>query len=744
MGARLVIRPLPSWSTDIAVVIVVLATGGGTAVGVSHGTLRAQSAPSGLDAVPSPTLSVDPPSWWMLAGVTTSISATWTGVPGGCSGWPLWYRWGIRDGFAAGALNPSDGPEANFTAGAEQSGVAQVEVRSALAVSCGSVRNTVLGEAVTSLTVVAPLSLQNLSISPNPLPSGAVANLSVRVVNGQPPYLLRVKWGDGTSSLLNVTKAGFVSLPHRFTNGSYNPAVFASDSAGMVENASVEEPLSVSGGLAVALDPSTIVAEVGIPVGFSGVVLHAPAEFGYVTSCTDSVAAAATHDAATPAEVSFNCTFEAPGIADVDFEVVPVGGDLPPVEAQLAEPVEPPLELNVSPPSAVGEVGHPTVLAAAISGGVAPFRIAWRLTGNSSTQVASCYTDGTVALPVWPAEAGSYVVSVSILDAVGAQVENSSANLPVNPPLEASASIDRVLSSSGGMVAVTGAVSSGTPPFDWWVIPAVATSNESPGNGSLRLVGAIAWNGTFDEEGNTSVSVFVVDGEGAEWSTSLPVSLVPVLNVTAQTTGSSIAGGRSILLNVSVEGGLPPFEAYLSSGDNETWSRTMGWDGSFSWVFPTNDTGRVGLRLLVRDGLGTDWAANESVNFPSSDSSIPQTPPVPPGPSAATRTPDSGREWAALGIALLLALVGGVVLVRRRRARSIAITGPKPDPVDVVRRIVEPAEGAERSTVELLAEEAGVSLEVVRSTIDRLISEGRLRAESSVDGEEVLAWSDGP
>ena len=61
-----------------------------------------------------------------------------------------------------------------------------------------------------------------------------------------------------------------------------------------------------------------------------------------------------------------------------------------------------------------------------------------------------------------------------------------------------------------------------------------------------------------------------------------------------------------------------------------------------------------------------------------------------------------------------------------------------------LRGIIEPAEGAERFTVELLAEEAGIPLAMVRSTIDRLVSEGTVRSESGADGEEVLSWSPEP
>jgi len=61
--------------------------------------------------------------------------------------------------------------------------------------------------------------------------------------------------------------------------------------------------------------------------------------------------------------------------------------------------------------------------------------------------------------------------------------------------------------------------------------------------------------------------------------------------------------------------------------------------------------------------------------------------------------------------------------------------------VKVLEGILTPADGAERVTVELLAEEAGVPLDTVRSTLTHLIAAGRVRSEVSPEGMEVLAWS---
>jgi len=672
----------------------------------------------------------------MLAGNSTEIWATWTGVPPGCTGEPLWFRWGISGGYAGGNLSASEGPAVNFTASAEQSGTTRVEVRSALVLNCATSRQTAIRDATSNLTVVGPLALEDPTLSPNPVAVGSWANLSTTLANGEPPYRLRVEWGDGNVSFYNVTQPGPVSFPHLFPAGSFTPTIFANDAAGLVANGSVEEPIAVSGGLAVAVDTPTSVAEVGVPVEFSGVVLHAPQVFGYLSACSDSVSGPADYRSADPTEENFSCTFAAPGVAEVDFQVDPVGGDLPPVQAQLMELVVPPLGLNVSFRPINAEVGVPTVVTAQVVGGVVPFNVFWSMVGNSSRQERTCYADGLVELRVWPSQAGSYAVTVGVVDAVGVLVENGSTRLEVDPALQAAASADRVLSPQGASVEVAGTVTSGAPPFQWWVVSALYPSNQSASNGSLDSVAPFGWTGVFPIEGNSSVSVLLVDQYGAAWSTTSPVALVPGMTVTARAIASSADTGPEIVLNVSIAGGLPPFQLNLTTSHLEAWNRSVATDGTSSWTVLTNDSGTVELQIRIRDGVGVVWAGNQSVTFLPSNS----TPaPLPAAPSGEP----GGSAWVGpVGIVVLLSLAGAAILLWRRRKRSAQDPAPEPDPIEVLRRIVEPAEGAERSTVELLAEEAGVSPDVVRSTVDRLISAGTLRAESGPDGEEVLAWSD--
>ncbi len=64
------------------------------------------------------------------------------------------------------------------------------------------------------------------------------------------------------------------------------------------------------------------------------------------------------------------------------------------------------------------------------------------------------------------------------------------------------------------------------------------------------------------------------------------------------------------------------------------------------------------------------------------------------------------------------------------------------DPAAVLRSIVEPVDGIDLSTIEVLAEEEGLDRETARRTLERLQQDGSVRSERGPDGEEVFAWTD--
>jgi hypothetical protein len=100
----------------------------------------------------------------------------------------------------------------------------------------------------------------------------------------------------------------------------------------------------------------------------------------------------------------------------------------------------------------------------------------------------------------------------------------------------------------------------------------------------------------------------------------------------------------------------------------------------------------------------------------------------------------SGGDSAPWIVGVFLGVTGLALVVARLRRRGPPAETPPSDPELVLERLISPSDGVDRFTIELLAEEEGVPIAVVRATLDRLIADGRVRSESDPDGGEVLAW----
>ena len=234
----------------------------------------------------------------------------------------------------------------------------------------------------------------------------------------------------------------------------------------------------------------------------------------------------------------------------------------------------------------------------------------------------------------------------------------------------------------------------------------------------------------------------MTDSCGIVWEAVLTEPLVSPL-VAEFTAAPESNLTESLVVNVSIEGGWPPFHLLVNASDNESWNRTFWAIGSYHCRFPTLANGSLVVTALISDSLNASTAFRTSVSFPSPD---PVSTPPPPstGPVGPTGAP--GPSVAEiLGLLASLAVPVGVAactaLWWRRRTRKDARKPDGPSPEAVLKKIIEPAEGAERFTVELLAEEAGIPLAEVRATIDRLVAQGTVLSESGADGEEVLSWS---
>ncbi|HEY1199218.1 MAG TPA: hypothetical protein VGG32_10945 [Thermoplasmata archaeon] len=692
-------------------------------------------------------LIVDPPSYGMRTGSNLTLQSVWSAGSPLCHVAPLWYRWSVGRGNATGFLNATTSPSATFTADSFGSGTVAVTVRSGAVLDCGANETVFERTSGANVSIVVPLSLSGVELGPNPLLPGDNAILEGTVSGGEPPYTLDVTWGDGTHSTVALPASGPFSVDHRFSAGNFVPSVIAADAGGSFVNVSVAEALSVGTGLEVAITPSSYVAEVGVPVEFTGIVQGESAGTVTLFDCSNATVGPTAASPAIPNETAFSCTFTAPGTAVVLFGAYPPQPGGPSASVVLYEHVVAPPQVWVDPVAPVGEVGSTALVQVHLSGGVLPISLTWNLSGNQSggTETVGSDGGGVLALPL--GTAGEYVIGVRASDALGAIDTNGTATVRVEPPLVANASGARSIVSYGAVAEVGGDVLSGCPPFSWWVVPNLTPANGSAGNGTLPNVGAFAWSGSYAREGNLSVAAGVADGCDATWQTGLVVPLVPPLSVEVAAGPGPSSPNETLAVNLSIQGGQPPLQLGVNASDNESWNRTVPSDGTYRWLFPTHGNGSLGIAVSVTDLLGGSAGTDLTVVLvrPPGPTVPPPTPSPPPsvgsGPSGNSTGPSTIDPTWFLAVLIPAGGAGAMMLLVRRRAREARREVPGPDPVATLKRIIEPAEGAERFTVELLAEEAGVPLAVVRSTIDRLVSEGTVCSESGADGEEVLSWS---
>jgi hypothetical protein len=678
----------------------------------SAGPARSGSAPALASA---PQLSASPSTWWMIAGSAVTVRAAWVDVPPGCNVTPEWFVWSLGPGGAEGNLSAGNGSEVNFSADSVVSGTTQVLVRSAATVACEGNGTGVVGVAASNLTVDAPLLLRNLTVAPDPLDPGANASVRGWVTGGEPPYSVEVDWGGGNLSSTNLTMPGAFSLDRPLAAGTYLPTVFVEDAIGDRTDGTVGETVNASSGFAAAIVPSTLVAEVGVPVRFAVATVNAPpAGYSSVFACGD------TAPATEPAGLA--CTFEEPGSAPVSFEGVEAAFPYAEATASLEEPVVPAFSLVLGGPAPVAEAGELAYVALTLAGGVPPFLLSWHIVGNDTDRSTTIDSDGTVYLPVLAATAGEDLLSVAGVDTLGAIAPDAEESLDVEPALAAGGEALGTVGPAGVTVSVSGSVEAGSPPFAWSIAPADLSPNVTALSGTLPEPGPFGWTGIYSLEGELAVELTVADGTGATWSTLLTVPLAPVLSVNST---FSLGGAHRLEATVDIAGGAPPFSYRIDGSDGESWNGTVGADGPFSWEQSTAASGPLTLTWTFTDAYGRSVTGEAQLT-------------VPGAPAASTSLEGAGVTAGLLGG--ILGAVGVGLWTWRKSRRP---PPPTPDPTETLRAILEPADGADRAVVELEAEEAGVPFPVVRATLDRLIERGAVRAERGADGEEVLAWERG-
>ncbi|MFY9716934.1 MAG: hypothetical protein WAK40_03240 [Thermoplasmata archaeon] len=663
-----------------------------------------------------PNLTIDPVDWWMTGGTSTPVSADWTGIPPGCTVTPAWYRWSVDAGGSEGWLTPTNRSAVNFTAVSGASGQTELTVDGAADIDCGTNESSVFRSANATFRVDAPLVVDELRTVVPPVGTRGVAEVAGTLSGGEPPFSLRVDWEDGNVTSADLPVDGNFTVTGAPGPDPRGPSIVVTDGAGLVAHGTVEENSTRSGNFVVLIEPSTYVADVGVPVTFQ-VGATTTGNYSTIDVCENALGIPAhrTPDTAN----GFTCAFASPGIGNVTVVAVENSFPFATSYAQLLEPVVPTFSVRAATNGTVGEVGRGTYVPLDVIGGVPPYRLAWRFVGNDTEMTAVVSRDGTFLAPVRPAVAGSESIVVVGSDSLGEPAAAASVPIDVDAPLAGELSARAFPTHGGTGLSISGTVVSGTPPFFWAIVGASVSVNTSTFDGALASDGSFGWSGTARSEGPLTVTAVVADAAGAIWTATRSEETVPQLTVSLRATPDGPGRWAGAL---EVAGGEPPFVVYVNGSDGDSWNRSGLEDGDWNFNAETKASGNLSFRVAVVDRLGIVATASATVVVPAGAGDAP--------------LPSSLLVGSATGLVLLL---GGIAYAWKRRS---ARPGPTPgvDATETLRAIIAPADGADRAVVELLAEEQGIPIATVRQTLDRLIAEGTIRAERGGDGEEILAW----
>ncbi len=661
------------------------------------------------------SVEIAPDDWSLPAGANVTLTASWIGASPGCTVAPGWYRWSVRPGPVGGTLLGTNNSSTTYFAPTEGGGNATVALSAGAAVRCGGLSNGVAATASANLTVLPPLTLGPVRLGPDPVAPGAPTSLSSTLSGGEPPYTLRVDWGDGNVSQANLTAAGPFSLEHTYGfNGTFVPELLAADAAGQSVSGEPEEPLYASSGFVAALLPSAPVAEVGFLVSFAVALLAAPGNFSWTLSCEN---ASPVNEAPG---LAVGCAFRSAGPAVVAFTAVGARPPYSAASATLVEPVAAPPSVAFPSGPSGAEAGGDWEAPVALAGGVGPYSLQWSLVGTGTGGTAVLAEDGSVDLPLSAPAPGAFTLSVVAQDALGATSVPAAERVEVAPVLSATVRASAAPGPVGATVNVSGSVLEGPGPFDWTVAASEPAGNGTVPVGALLAPGPFDWNASWTLEGSLELVVTVVDADGGTDALDLHVGAVPVL---ALSLGAALDGSGGVRLDGNLTGGLAPYAYRWNDTAGDAGNGTLPGPGPFSVAVASSTRGPTRFDLTVVDALGYSVSAEANATVPD------------PTPAAPARSSFA----LALGLAAL-AGVAGFALAARRRPRS-APGPPPPDPVAVLREVIEPSDGVDRGLVEQLAEERGVPRELARSTLERLKADGTVRFGRGDDGEEVLAWA---
>jgi len=669
---------------------------------------------------PAVSLAIEGTAFPPEGTTATNLQALWGPAPPGCSLLPVWYSWYLPSPSAAEGIFTEPGlAGTRFVPETLVTGIAEVGLRSLAQLSCPASVRAFEAVAFANVTSNPVPGLSNLSVSPSATRAPGPVNLTGVAYGGRPPYLLGVAWGDGSFSNQTLSVAGPFLATHTFGPGNYSPRIALLDSEHLDVRAGVSVPVEVSNATALTVLSSLPLAEVGQPVEFRGVVERPSTHLGISMACAASLIVPIGSN-----QTNLSCTPSVPGTLDATLEVL---GPDPFFDVVITreQPVAGPVSISVRSAFPSVDAGTLTYLEVTIAGGVPPFNVSCGAGGADLCELSNAPSDGSFLVPWIPDRSGVAPLTAAVVDSLGAMATSVPERAIVDSPPQLSVHANVTVTTSSSTVLLNGTVHGGWSPLVWWVVSTILPANGSPPMGRSST-GSFDWDGTFGPEGVTTVSVLVLDSalslviEPAE--IALPQSPMLQLLLPVGTVGQP----PHPVLWVDLSSGVPPFDLWVNASGTNLWNGSEPTAGNFTVSLPTGLSGIAELDVAVTDARGYRAEANVTGVFPAS--------------AVGGGTRSSGSDAAPWVLGTLLGALALTYCIARIRHRDRAPASPLLDPVQVLESLLLPADGADRLTIEMMAEEQGIPLESVRTTIDRLIQEGRIRSEVDAGGGEVLAW----
>jgi YVTN family beta-propeller protein len=303
-----------------------------------------------------------------------------------------------------------------------------------------------------------------------------------------------------------------------------------------------------------------------------------------------------------------------------------------------------PVVARFSAAPATADVGTNVTFRTVAAGGESPLRYAY------VGLPPGCATSDRAALPCRPTANGTFLVNVTVTDAVGITVAASTV-VRVNPAPALDLSATPVATDAPGTVNFGAVANDGTPPYSYaWTF-----GDGGSGNGSTAAH-------TYTSSGAFVATVQLLDAVGGAARASVAVTIAGGMLLFAVAPPGPATVGTLLTWAENVSGGIAPYEFSWSFGDG-TFLNASGFDGS-RVVHAYNASGAYVVTVEVRDAGG--GAANQSWSELVQNA----------GRSAPVAAPFPTLPVAIGAVDALLAVVVLLLWRRRRGARPSSPTAP--------------------------------------------------------------------